>query len=243
MNLFQKQISQVKTDKMRKSFDQISGDYDSLNDVTSLGLHRIWKSKLAEEITGHQFWKILDVCCGTGDLALLLAQKNANAQITAIDFSEEMLRKARYRQQKGKISNVEFLCQDAAHLSFREDQFDCVAISFGLRNVLEREKVLREMYRVLRPGGMFYCLDTVQMEHPAAQNAMSLYRKGVVPAVSGFLAGNPKEYVKLAHAHDRYLTKKQLVLLLQKCGFEKVGCIPYSHGIVVCHRAAKPENK
>jgi demethylmenaquinone methyltransferase/2-methoxy-6-polyprenyl-1,4-benzoquinol methylase len=241
MNLFQKPINQIKSEKIKNSFNQISKDYDSLNDVTSLGMHRVWKHKVAAEIKEKQFWKILDVCCGTGDMSLLLAKQDSRAQITAVDFSEEMLKKARYRKSKEKLANVEFLQQDAADLKFADGWFDCVVISFGLRDVADCKKVIQEAYRVLRPGGMFYCLDVAKMENPAVERAVNVYRNGVVPAVSGFFAGNYMEYTKIARTSNKFLTKKQLAVLLQKNGFVQVGCMACAGGLVLCHRAKKPD--
>ena len=236
-----KSAKQRKTEKVYKSYEHISSDYDAINDITSLGMHRVWKLKLAEEIKRKKFHRILDLCCGTGDMALMLAAGNPGASITAVDFSGEMLKVAEKRKKKKGLTNIEFFKQNAEKLAFRDGYFDCIVISFGLKCVSDRERVLREMYRLVRPGGLAYCLETYAPKEQRAKTAYDAYRSLVVPAVGGVLAGKGAEYRRIAGAGGKFFTKKELVRTMQKIGFTKVGYLNQPGGVAACHRAQKPE--
>lgn len=239
--MFIKSAKQRKTEKVYKSFEHISRDYDAMNDIISFGMHRVWKLKVAEEIKRRKYRRILDVCCGTGDMALLLAAQNPEAAVTAVDFSGQMLERAKRRQKKKQLQNVEFLRQNAEKLEFRAGYFDCAIISFGLRNVADYEKVLRQMYRVVRPGGFVYCLDSSTPEDEKIRPVYEAYRSHVVPLVSGALAGKAMDYKRLANVNGKFMTKEQLARLMQKCGFQNVGYFRHLCGVAACHRGQRPE--
>lgn len=236
-----KSAKQRKTEKIYKSYEHISEDYDIMNDMMSFGIHRIWKLRTAEEIKRKGCHRILDVCCGTGDMALLLAAQNPNAAVTAVDFSEGMLNQARKRQKKKNLINLEFIRKNVEHLPFRNGYFDCAVISFGLRSVADYGSVLREMYRVVRPGGWIYCLDSSVPETKEVKAAYNVYRNHMIPAASAVLNGNGWEYKRIAKANSSFLSKKKLAALLMKCGFIHVGYYSHMAGVAACHRGQKPE--
>lgn len=230
-----------KTEKVHKTFEHISGDYDVMNDITSLGMHRLYKYKLSAEIKQKQYRRMLDLCCGTGDMAFLLASQNKDIEVFGVDFSEQMLNMARKRQAKNNIRNVEFLLQQAEHLMFRDEFFDCVVISFGLRDVGDYEEVLKEAYRVLRPGGTIYCLEASQPDHPELKKLRETYQGKVIPALSAFLNGKSMEFSYVAKNSKEFISRKHLAYLMQKSGFTKVGCVTYLGGVIACHRGHKAE--
>ncbi len=236
-----KSAKQRKTEKVHKTFEHVSGDYDAMNDISSLGMHRLYKYKLSEEIKQKQYHRILDLCCGTGDMAFLLASQHPDMEVFGVDFSEQMLTQARKRQSKKGIRNIEFLLQQAEHLMFRDGFFDCVVISFGLRDVGDYEEVLKEAYRVLRPGGSIYCLETSQPERQELKQIREVYQGKVIPAVSTFLNGKGMEFSYMAKNSKTFISRKHLAYLMQKSGFTKVGCASYLGGIIACHRAYKAE--
>lgn len=238
-----KSAKQRKTEKVYKSYEHISQDYDAMNDITSLGMHRVWKLKVAEEIKRKKFSRILDLCCGTGDMALLLASGNPGASVTAADFSGEMLRVAQRRKNKKDLTNIEFVKCNAEKLPFHNGAFDCVVISFGLKSVADCEQVMREMYRLVRPGGFVYCLETYAPQEAKVKTAYDAYRNLVVPVVGGALAGKGAEYRRIASVGGKFLSKKEVVRLMQKTGFSKVGYLNQLGGIAACHRGQKPENE
>ena len=236
-----KSAKQRKTEKVHKTFEHISGDYDVMNDITSLGMHRLYKYKLSAEIKQREYRRMLDLCCGTGDMAFLLASQHPDIEVFGVDFSEQMLTQARKRQSKKGIRNIEFLLQQAEHLMFRDEFFDCVVISFALRDVADYEQVLREAYRVLRPGGTIYCLEASQPNHPELKQLREMYQGKVVPAMSAFLNGKSMEYSYVAKNSKEFISKKHLAYLMQKSGFTKVGCVSYLGGIIACHRGHRAE--
>lgn len=236
-----KSAKQKKTEKVHKTFEHVSVDYDAMNDISSLGMHRIFKNKLALEIKEKRYRRILDLCCGTGDMAFLLATQDPDIEVFGVDFSEQMLTQARKRQSKKGIHNIEFLLQQAEHLMFRDEFFDCVVISFGLRDVGDYEEVLREAYRVLRPGGTIYCLEASQPDHPELKRLREVYQGKVIPAVSTFLNGKGMEFSYMAKNSKEFISRKHLAYLMQKNGFTKVGCVSYLGGIIACHRGHKAE--
>lgn len=236
-----KSAKQKKTEKVHKTFEHISVDYDAMNDIASLGMHRLYKYKLSEEIKKNQYRRMLDLCCGTGDMAFLLAGQNSDIEVFGVDFSEQMLNQARKRQSRKGIQNIEFLLQQAEHLMFRDEFFDCVVISFGLRDVGDYQEVLKEAYRVLRPGGTIYCLETSQPDHPELKQLREVYQGKVIPALSAFLNGKGMEFSYMAKNSKEFISRKHLAYLMQKSGFTKVGCASYLGGIIACHRGHKAE--
>lgn len=236
-----KSAKQRKTEKVHKTFEHISVDYDVMNDITSLGMHRLYKHKLSAEIKQKEYRRMLDLCCGTGDMAFLLAGQHPDIEVFGVDFSEQMLNMARKRQAKNKVRNVEFLLQQAEHLMFRDEYFDCVVISFGLRDVGDCKEVLKEAYRVLRPGGSIYCLESSEPNHPELKKLRETYQGKVIPAVSAFLNGKSMEFSYIAKNSKDFISKKHLAYLMQQSGFTKVGCVTYLGGIIACHRGLKAE--
>lgn len=236
-----KSAKQKKTEKVHKTFEHVSIDYDAMNDIGSLGMHRVFKQKLALEIKSKQYRRMLDLCCGTGDMAFLLASQDPDIEVFGVDFSEQMLNQARKRQSKKGIHNIEFLLQQAEHLMFRDEFFDCVVISFGLRDVGDCKEVLREAYRVIRPGGTIYCLEASQPDHPELKQLREVYQGKVIPAVSAFLNGKGMEFSYMAKNSKEFISRKHLAYLMQKSGFTKVGCASYLGGIIACHRGHKAE--
>ena len=139
---------------IKNLFNSISNDYDRLNDIMSFGLHKKIKQDIIKQISIYRPFTILDLCCGTGDLTGLLKEKYPDAKVIGIDFSDKMLEVARK-----KNPNIEFLEADCTQLPFEDESFDLCTISFGLRNVEDIEKVLKEIYRVLKKSGVFINLD------------------------------------------------------------------------------------
>lgn len=236
-----KSAKQRKTEKVHKTFEHISTDYDVMNDLTSLGMHRVYKYKLSAEIKQKQYRRILDLCCGTGDMAFLLAGHHPDMEVFGVDFSEQMLNMARKRQAKNKVQNVEFLLQQAEHLMFRDEFFDCVVISFGLRDVGDYKEVLDEVYRVLRPGGTLYCLEASQPDRPQLKQLRETYQSRIIPAMSALLNGKSMEFGYVAKNSKSFISRKHLAYLMQQSGFTKVGCVTYLDGIIACHRGHKAE--
>ncbi len=228
-----------KEKKVYEVFQNISEDYDKMNDIISLKQHRKWKGNLIRKISAQKYTSILDICCGTGDISLLLAQKNPQAQIYGLDFSENMLAVAQRRKQNGHHTNVQFCQGNAMQLPYADQLFDCTTISFGLRNVPDYEQVLREMYRILKPGGMLYCLDSSYPTSPIIKPFFKLYFKFIMPGFGKFFAHHKKEYQWLNDSTEQFLSKKELAALLEKVGFQQVGYHSYLFGAAALHYGKK----
>ncbi len=229
-----------KTKKVYDVFQNISENYDIMNDVISFGMHRIWKLRAAQEIRRRNCRHILDLCCGTGDMTFLLAKENKQAMVTGVDFSGKMLEVAKERHSRNGLVNVEFVKASAEFLPYREAHFDCVVISFGLRNMADYEKVLRQIFRVLKPGGWIYCLDSSYPENERIRPYYRLYFKYAMPAMAKILTGKGKEYKWLSDSTEQFLSKGELAYLMMKCGFVHVGYMEHLLGAAACHRGQKP---
>lgn len=220
-------------------FQSISDTYDKTNDVISLGMHRIWKGAMIKRIVAAQPHDILDVASGTGDIALWIAQKNPQAQIVGTDLSENMLAVAEKRRVEAGLENVHFQCENAMQLSFPDGSFDVVVVSFGLRNMPDYETVVREMVRVLRPGGQFFCIDSSWPTNPVVKPFFGIYFSHIMPVMGNIVAHAPEEYKWLNESTKAFLTKDQLAHLMQKCGLKQVSYKSHMLGGAATHHGIK----
>lgn len=202
-------------------FEKISKRYDSGNNRISLGLQKKWKEDFAGRIAAScpVNGSLLDVCCGTGDISILVAKKRSDVRITGIDFSPAMLEEAE-RKSKG-LTGINWQKGDALSLPFSDNRFSAACISFGLRNTSHYETVLSEMRRVVQDDGMVYCLDSFVPEINWVRPFHRVYFKYIIP----FLGGGTeyyKEYLWLYESTQQFLSKKELLGLYHKLKFQEV---------------------
>lgn len=228
-----------KEEKVYSVFQNIASGYDKMNDVISFGAHRSWKAQLIKLVTVARYEKILDVASGTGDIALWLAQKNPQASIVASDFSENMLAVTERRCGELGIDNVEISCQNAMAMSFEDDSFDCVVVSFGLRNMADYGDAVSEMIRVLRPGGQFYCLDSSYPTNPLVKPFFKLYFKYLMPALGRLFVSAPDEYKWLNDSTEAFLSKDELVEVMRSAGLKDVSYHSHMFGGAARHSGKK----
>ncbi|MCL1790534.1 MAG: demethylmenaquinone methyltransferase [Peptococcaceae bacterium] len=232
----------TKADKEQKVytvFQNISDDYDRMNDIICFGMHHRWKRDLVNRINKRKYTSILDVCCGTGDIILELARDNPKASLCGLDFSENMLSVAEERKAQSDLTNIRFQHGNAMELPFANNSFQCVTISFGLRNVPDYGQVLEELYRVLEPGGMLYCLDSSYPESPFVRPFFKLYFKYIMPAVGHLFSNHKEEYKWLNDSTEQFLNKNELAQLIQSVGFQKPAVRTYLLGSAALHRGKK----
>ena len=211
-----------KEEKVLNIFEKISENYDSANDRISLGMQMGWKKHLISAVKTAKPEKVLDVCCGTGDISLMLSAEGIN--VTGLDFSPAMLTVAK---EKDKENKVNWIQGNAMELPFEDGSFDACTISFGLRNTPDFEQVLREMKRVSR--GNIYILDSFIPENKIVYPFYKLYFKTLTPLIGG--ANKYKaEYQWLFESTDAFLSPSQLSDLLKKVGFAKVYTEKYNFG-------------
>lgn len=215
-------IEPVTPDRVQSIFNRIAPVYDALNDRLSGGLHRIWKQMAVSWSVAKPGDRCLDVCCGSGDLAFVLADViGSSGQVTAVDFSCQLLEQARDRAaQQHPIPPITWLEADALALPFEEDSFDAATMGYGLRNLTDIPQGLRELHRVLKSGATVAILD---MHRPASDWMRSLQDwyldTLVVPAASEF--GLTDEYAYIAPSLDRFPTGDEQVKLAQAAGFDR----------------------
>ncbi len=210
-------------------FDRISPVYDSMNRLMTAGLDRRWR-RLAVEAVVRPGDRVLDACCGTGDLAL--AAERVGGRVTGLDFSERMLDRARL-----KSAAVEWVRADVLAMPFEDASFDVVTVGFGIRNVEDLEAALRELARVLRPGGRLACLE-ITRPRGALRPFFRLWFEGLVPLAGKVLPGG-SAYSYLPASVRRFPVPQDLGEAMRRSGFEEVGWRLLGGGIVCLHAARR----
>ena len=177
--------------KVREMFSRIAWKYDLVNDIMSLGLHRRWKRQtVAMAVPGRKARRVLDLCCGSGDLCFLAEDRGA-VSVVGVDFTLPMLAVARERR-KNEERRSQFVQADALALPFADGTFDAVTISYGLRNIADLDAALREMRRVLAPGGRAVVLDFGKPDNPLTGSAYRAFLHAMMPAVGWLFHGDPE---------------------------------------------------
>jgi demethylmenaquinone methyltransferase/2-methoxy-6-polyprenyl-1,4-benzoquinol methylase len=228
-----------------RMFARVPGRYDLLNRLLTFGLDQRWRKRAAAACLESRPQRILDLCSGTGDLALELAGKaSPGAEITAADFSEPMLDVAKQKTTKaGLHGTIEFRIADAASLPFDDGYFDTVGIAFGFRNLTYKNPksdiYLREIFRVISPGGRLVIVETSQPESAFLKAVSGLYYSIVVRNVGNLISGERGAYSYLAHSARNYFNPSDVGDLLKDTGFSSVEYRPLWGGIAAVHLAMK----
>lgn len=220
-------------------FEAIAPRYDSANTRISLGMEKHWKALLIRRVlrAAEPGARVLDVCCGTGDIAAALARKRPDAEVTGLDFSPAMLREA---EKKGTgLNNLCWLQGDAMDLPFPDNMFSAVCISFGLRNTADYGRVLEEMYRVARPGARVFCLDSFVPGLPFIRPAYRIYFRCLMPVLGGGRRYR-KQYEWLYESTQVFPGRRKIMKLFAGTGFEKVQSRSRMLGACVLVEGVKP---
>lgn len=232
-----------RSERVRRLFQQISKHYDLVNDLQSCGLHRIWKREMVRGCEVEQGVKALDVCCGTGDISLRLAEKGA--KVVGLDFSDSMLDVARKRrirfEGKNQTGSVEFVQGDALNLSFDDETFDIVTIAYGLRNLADFNAGLQELWRVLKPKGRLAILDLGKPASPFWRAVFNFQLKFLIPWFGRVFYRDAETYAYLGTSLQHYPAQEGIVLGLEQLGAESVRQIEFLGGIMSLHLAVKAE--
>jgi len=228
-----------KQERVYEVFQEISGNYDRMNYVISAGRHGAWKRALIKRVALACPRNVLDVASGTGDIALQLARALPETRIVASDFSENMLAVAERRIEAAGITTIEISCQNAMQMSFPDMSFDAVTISFGLRNMPDYRRVVEQCVRVLRPGGLFACLDASYPTNALVKPFFRLYFAHIMPLIGRVFAKAPAEYQWLADSTEAFLAKPELAQLMQDCGQGAVTWRSFMLGGAALHTGIK----
>ncbi|MEU9031602.1 demethylmenaquinone methyltransferase [Streptomyces sp. NPDC048383] len=213
-------------------FDGVAANYDLTNDVISLGQARLWRKEVAKAVAARPGQKVLDLAAGTATSSLPFAA--TGAYVVPCDFSLGML-----REGKKKHSWLPLTAGDATKLPFKDDVFDSVTISFGLRNVQDTDAALRELYRVTKPGGQVVICEFSQPTWAPFRTVYMEYLMRALPPVARVVSSNPDAYVYLAESVREWPDQPALAALLQKAGWGKVAWRNLTGGIVALHRGTK----
>ena len=222
-------------------FDLIARRYDLLNTVMSGGMHHRWRGRAARLAVQEGQGQALDVATGTGDFALDLARKPGIERVVGLDFAPKMLPLARQKaQRRGLSQRVNWMLGDAQALPFPDDRFLCITCGFGLRNFSDKEKALKEMTRVVRPGGRVVILDIVPLVGRGGfQRLLRAYFRGVVPRLGVLLGGNKEAYKYLPDSVDSFLTAQELSAMMESVGLQNVRHEMMGLGTVTLHVGEK----
>lgn len=223
-----------KEEKVHTVFEKISGDYDKMNSVISFKQHIKWRDDIMLRMNVQEGAAALDVCCGTADWTIAIAQAaGPTGNVVGLDFSEGMLESG--RSKIAAYPSIELVQGNAMKLPYADNSFDYVTIGFGLRNVPDYLTVLKEMNRVLKPGGMIACLETSQSEVPVFRQVFRFYFKYIMPLFGKLFAKSYKEYSWLQESANDFPGTKQLAHLFTEANFVGVSYKTYSGGAAAGH--------
>ncbi len=226
-----------KASLVRQVFDSVAGKYDLMNDLMSLGVHRIWKRYFVAASGVEPGQRVLDLAGGTGDIAALLSQRvGAGGSVVLSDINAAMLDVGRQRlEDRGLVGNIEYCLANAESLPFRNGEFDAVTIAFGLRNVTDQPAALREMLRVLKPGGRALILEFSRVEAEGLKKLYDGYSFGILPKLGKLVADDEDSYRYLAESIRKHPGQDELADMMIDAGFNDVTYLNLSGGIVAIH--------
>ncbi len=212
-----------KPDIIRRMFDRISAKYDCMNTIISFGMHKSVKRDCIKAVDIKSGYKVLDLCCGTGDLPRIIKEIQPQANVTGVDFSQNMLDIA-----EKKSRDIKFIKSDVSDLPFNDNDFDIVTVGFGLRNILYLDKTIEEICRVLKNGGYFMNIDFY------AKGFWGFLYKSTVKIINRFFCGNDKAYEYLLKSIDEFASPEDLIKHFEKKNFKLRARKDYFFGVISC---------
>jgi len=232
---------QEKTKMVLGVFDSVASRYDLMNDLMSMGVHRLWKDTLIRKIRPTADLAYLDVAGGTGDIAFRIAKAAGTAEkITVSDINAQMLEVGKARAvDHGFVDGFSWKVANAESLPFADNSFDVYTISFGLRNVTHIDTALREAYRVLKPGGRFYCMEFSHLDNDSLQKLYDMYSFTVIPKMGELVTNDRESYQYLVESIRAFPKRDDLCKRLEKAGFDMARATPLTFGVVAIHEAWK----
>ena len=232
-----KNTIQDKTKLVNSVFSKVYNKYDLMNDVMSLGIHRIWKNKFIDWMNPTYSSSLIDVASGTGDIAKLFSLRNKNLpSVTCVEPNDEMFKKG--KENLVSFKNIKWIKSRAEALPVDDNTFDFYSISYGIRNVSDINKTLKEAYRVLKPGGRFMCLEFSKIDNELLNTLYKNYSK-VIPTLGKYIVGSAKPYEYLINSIDTFYNQEQLLELIKKNGFINAEYRNLSNGISAIHSGWK----
>ena len=218
-------------------FEDVFDKYDLMNDIMSLGIHRLWKKTFINYLNPQKNTKLIDVASGTGDIAKLFLEKvNFKGTVCCIDENKGMLKISKRKFTNTK--NIEWRCSNAEKLPFKNDEFDYYTISFGIRNITNINIAIKEAFRVLKPGGRLLCLEFSKVRNEILNQFYKAYSKSI-PKLGKFIVGKSEPYEYLINSIENFYTQDELLKLIKNNHFTNASYKNLSGGIVAIHSAWK----
>ena len=232
-----KSTIQDKNKLVNSVFSQVYKKYDLMNDIMSLGVHRVWKEKFIDWMNPQPNTKLIDVASGTGDIAnLFFTRSDGAGEVICVEPNKEMLSRGKIKLKKYK--SVKWINSSAESIPIEGNTFDYYSISYGIRNVSDINKVLKEAFRVLKPGGRFMCLEFSKIDNEILNFLYKQYSK-TIPYIGKFIVGSDKPYKYLIDSIDKFYNQKELLMLIKNNGFSNVEFRNVSNGISAIHSGWK----
>ena len=221
-------------------FTRVASKYDIMNDLMSMGIHRVWKDAMMDWLAPRPGQRLLDVAGGTGDVAFRFLKRAAGAQAVVCDMTESMLVAGRTRAEADSMADsLDWVVGDAMALPFADNSFDVYTISFGIRNVTRIPDALREAYRVLRPGGRLMVLEFSQIPNDLMQKVYDLYSFNVIPVMGQIVAGDRDSYQYLVESIRKFPDQETFAAMIRDAGFGQVKYRNLTMGIAALHSGWK----
>ena len=229
-----------KAGRVRGVFGSVASRYDVMNDVMSVGIHRLWKDAMMDWLAPRAGQRLLDVAGGTGDIAFRFLKRAGRAEAVVLDLTEAMLIEGRKRAEAEQLgASLDWVTGDAMALPFADNSFDVYTISFGIRNVTRPADALAEAYRVLRPGGRLMVLEFSQLPNPGLQKAYDLYSFNVIPRMGQLIARDRDSYQYLVESIRRFPDQEAFLEMVRGAGFAQAKYRNLSLGIACLHSGWK----
>jgi demethylmenaquinone methyltransferase/2-methoxy-6-polyprenyl-1,4-benzoquinol methylase len=229
-----------KAGRVQGVFASVASKYDIMNDVMSVGIHRIWKEAMMDWLAPRAGQKLLDVAGGTGDVSFKFLKRAGSGHATVCDITESMLVAGKTRAEAAAMSNsLDWVVGDAMALPFPDNTFDVYTISFGIRNVTRPQGALNEAYRVLRPGGRLMVLEFSQLPNPMMQAAYDAYSFNVIPRMGKLIANDRDSYQYLVESIRKFPDQETFLDMVKSAGFENAKYRNLSLGIAALHSGWK----
>ena len=229
-----------KAGKVQNVFTSVASKYDIMNDIMSVGIHRIWKEAMMDWLAPRPGQRLLDVAGGTGDISFKFLKRAGSGHATVLDITENMLIEGRKRAETDQIlHSLDWIVGDAMSLPFADNSFDVYTISFGIRNVTQPQEALNEAFRILRPGGRLMVLEFSQIPVPLAQKAYDLYSFNVIPTMGKLITNDRSSYQYLVESIRKFPDQETFLSMVQHAGFKNTSYRNLSLGIAALHSGWK----
>ncbi|WP_171177329.1 bifunctional demethylmenaquinone methyltransferase/2-methoxy-6-polyprenyl-1,4-benzoquinol methylase UbiE [Ruegeria sp. HKCCD8929] len=229
-----------KAGRVQGVFNSVASKYDIMNDVMSMGIHRVWKDAMMDWLAPRPGQRLLDVAGGTGDISFRFLRRAGHGHATVLDLTEPMLVEGRKRAEaEQRADSLDWVVGDAMALPFEDNTFDVYTISFGIRNVTRPQDALNEAYRVLKPGGRLMVLEFSQLPNDGLQKLYDLYSFNVIPRMGQMIAGDRDSYQYLVESIRNFPDQETFLSMVRQAGFGNAKYRNLSMGIAALHSGWK----